>query len=80
MSWKREWYNCLVVCLLAVQIEQNRLIDINWSIKIATAAAAAAAAAATASSTSVTVATVAVAAKEEEKLPWLVEIKKYVLF
>ena len=79
MSWKREWYNCLVVCLLAVQIEQNRLIDINWSIKIATAAAAAAAAA-TASSTSVTVATVAVAAKEEEKLPRLVEIKKYVLF
>ena len=78
MSWKREWYNCLVVCLLAVQIEQNRLIDINWSIKIATAAAAAAAA--TASSTSVTVATVAVAAKEEEKLPRLVEIKKYVLF
>ena len=76
MSWKREWYNCLVVCLLAVQIEQNRLIDINWSIKIATAAAAAA----TASSTSVTVATVAVAAKEEEKLPRLVEIKKYVLF
>ena len=77
MSWKREWYNCLVVCLLTVQIEQNRLIDINWSIKIATAAAAAAA---TASSTSVTVATVAVAAKEEEKLPRLVEIKKYVLF
>ena len=76
MSWKREWYNCLVVCLLTVQIEQNRLIDINWSIKIATAAAAAA----TASSTSVTVATVAVAAKEEEKLPRLVEIKKYVLF